>query len=153
MQAEYTQGFIDKCAEFGIDPEALVKSALNPMTYARAGLKGLKAVLPAAEREGLTGAALSQRVGRSTISPNATLHQAVKAIKAPNPELARSSMSEVNSLIQGFGKDQARPFAKHVGAMRDKLGINAAARNRNARAALWKQQQTAGIDNLMSAIQ
>jgi hypothetical protein len=29
----YVQGLIDKCAELGVDPEALVKAALSPMTY------------------------------------------------------------------------------------------------------------------------
>jgi len=32
----YEQGFVDKCAELGVDPQALVKSAVSPAAVARA---------------------------------------------------------------------------------------------------------------------
>ena len=70
MNEEYIQGFIQKCAEAGVDPEALVKTAqadpdrlLAYLTNLMPGASGLYGASRAPEGEKLLGALKGQAAG------------------------------------------------------------------------------------------
>jgi hypothetical protein len=105
QEQAYLEGFIDKCAEYGVDHEALQKLAMSPGKYGRAGIKQLSKMLQADARGfnhhfqlGQSVPAIKGYSKGSTISPNALLRPAVVGL-GPNSSLGQSVPA-----IKGYSK-------------------------------------------------
>ena len=133
MNKEYMQGFIDKCAELGVDPDQLAKNALSGGKMLNYGIKRTgqifknKPEMLGKEVRGLTGKRLHS---------NSTSDYIAKAFRDKaegNISGMHGDLQDADKMVRLYPTAQGKDMARYTAALAGDAGLTAKTRNIAAR--------------------